>query len=548
MKKSFLLAGAMALFALASCGDDKVDLNTVLEDGFFVQGPATGAEKVEPKYMMTQGINEVEMDKEGKSWDQAKRNGMYEKYIVLEANKDFYLVLNEANVATRYSAELTELDLSEQIEAANPVYEHNPQFVVWKGELVSGETAEPMQVTETGLYHIILDLNKAGDLDCAQIVLLPVSFGLRGSLIDSNWAEWQEMELNVTEDGKYVYTHTMASVSYSEFKFTNGLSWKMTLDKDGKVKAHTNIGDEGKNGGGNIAIPNGTNVTISLTFDLAAGEIAKSFTYAYDGDLEIAEPSELVVGFRGSCFGADHNWQDPAVYTAAKGTYNEAESVCKNESTKAGTYVYDIAALPILSDGEFKLTIGTAYYGVKEKMTITGLTTAAGADNFTIGLGDAGVYSVKITVQWNGVKASSINAVFTKTDDVEITIPDYTDSVVELVGSGIAAQEGATADATWDWGNEMPASNAGKPTKNGDVYTWTWTNVQLTNEGWKIRTDNAAASAGLNLDLGSGAVDTTNSVEIGTGDNIVVAAGTYNITLVIDAVANTKTITIVAAE
>ena len=94
----------------------------------------------------------------------------------------------------------------------------------------------------------------------------------------------------------------------------------------------------------------------------------------------------------------------------------------------------------------------------------------------------------------------------------------------------------------------MLASNAGKPTKNGDVYTWTWENVQLTNQGWKIRTDNNAVSAGLKLDLGSGAVDTTNSVEIGADNNIVVAAGTYNITLVIDAAASTKTITIVAAE
>ena len=83
------------------------------------------------------------------------------------------------------------------------------------------------------------------------------------------------------------------------------------------------------------------------------------------------------------------------------------------------------------------------------------------------------------------------------------------------------------------------------------MFTWTWSNVTLTAEGWKIRTLNAAASGDVaNFDLGDGAVDKTASpnAQDSADGNIYVTAGNYNITLVIDAAADTKTVKIVAAE
>jgi hypothetical protein len=131
----------------------------------------------------------------------------------------------------------------------------------------------------------------------------------------------------------------------------------------------------------------------------------------------------------------------------------------------------------------------------------------------------------------------------------EIVIVDYSNCQLELVGSGIAEQEGTSADLAWNWGNVLLASNEGKPAKEGDVYTWTWSNVALTADGWKVRVLNAAESGGVaSFDLGDGNVDKTaspNAQESSDG-NIYVTAGNYNITVVIDAAASTKKVTIAA--
>lgn len=135
--------------------------------------------------------------------------------------------------------------------------------------------------------------------------------------------------------------------------------------------------------------------------------------------------------------------------------------------------------------------------------------------------------------------------------EAEVVIVDYSNCQMELVGSGVAEQEGAAVETVWNWGNALLASNEGKPVKAEDVYTWTWSNVKLTAEGWKIRVLNAAESGGVaSFDLGDGAVDkdaSSNVQESGDG-NIYVTEGNYDITLVIDAKAATKKVTIVAAK
>ena len=135
--------------------------------------------------------------------------------------------------------------------------------------------------------------------------------------------------------------------------------------------------------------------------------------------------------------------------------------------------------------------------------------------------------------------------------EAEKVILDYSDCQMELVGSGVVEQTGTTPDTAWGgWGQTLLSSNTGKPAKSGDVYTWSWSNVQLSVEGWKIRTFNAAASGGVNnFDCGDGNVDKVASanVQASSDGNIYVTAGNYNITLVIDAAADTKKITIVSA-
>lgn len=162
-----------------------------------------------------------------------------------------------------------------------------------------------------------------------------------------------------------------------------------------------------------------------------------------------------------------------------------------------------------------------------------------------------GTYDVYLDVE--GAKAYFMTDGKTPADagEAEVVIVDYSNCQMELVGSGVAEQEGAAVETVWNWGNALLASNEGKPAKAEDVYTWTWSNVKLTAEGWKVRVLNAAESGGVaNFDLGDGAVDKEASANVqeSTDGNIYVTEGNYDITLVIDAATDTKTVTIVAAK
>ena len=149
---------ALALaFAFNSCeqsGNGGVNLDNVTEDGFYVAGPATGATALAADYMMAAGLNEAADVSKG---EDPNRSGMFEKYVALEAGKEFYLVLYTNGEETKYGANLETFDVSEKGD--------NPRNVeVKRGILEDGTDAPSMTVAESGLYHIILDLNEGGDL------------------------------------------------------------------------------------------------------------------------------------------------------------------------------------------------------------------------------------------------------------------------------------------------------------------------------------------------------------------------------------------------
>ena len=417
MKKIAMFMSALALaFAFTSCEekpDNGGNLDNVTEDGFYVAGPATGATELTADYMMAAGLNEANAEV-------PNRSGMYEKYIALEANKDFELVLYANGEQIRYGATLETFDVSEKAD--------NPRDVVVKrGVLATGADAPAMQVSKSGLYHIVLDLNEANDLAFgAQIVLAPVTWGVRGAMNGWGFTAMTEPTFNST-----TMTWALENCAVSSagaFKFAYGAGWKLDLDDAGKVKANTNLGIEAD----------------------AAGELGNNALVPNGKDINIGR----------------------------------------------------------------------------------------------------GIY--KITLTWTlkgGAIKNGYTATVEKTGNLEAA--DYSACQMELVGSGVAEQTGSSADTAWSWGQVLLASNDGKPAKSGDVYTWTWSNVQLTADGWKIRTLNAAETGGIaSFDLGDGAVDKTASpnAQDSTDGNIYVTAGTYNITLAIDAATDTKTVTIVAAE
>ncbi|MDD7608658.1 MAG: hypothetical protein PUJ50_03625, partial [Bacteroidales bacterium] len=283
MKKSILFFSALALLAgITSCGGNKkengkIDLGGIVLDGFYVYGDATGTDKVEPKFGLSSGTNEVTKE---------LRAGMYEKYVWLEANKPFALIENKGGQKTFYGAELAEYNFGYDENDPNcKNFVDNPNMLIQQGKLIIGENAPKMQVKEDGLYHIILDNNTAGDLpDGAQIVIQKADFGVRGGM--NGWG-FTKGEVNKADDGTITYTWKDQNLAKGgEFKFASCWGWKINLDLDNKVKAEVSLGLD-NNGeftnvsAGNIKVEKAGLYDITLTYKCAGGPISKSFSFTY---------------------------------------------------------------------------------------------------------------------------------------------------------------------------------------------------------------------------------------------------------------------------
>jgi hypothetical protein len=292
-------------------------------------------------------------------------------------------------------------------------------MTIQRGTMVENGT---LQVAESGLYHIVLDLNLDEKLADKLILVAPVQWGYRG--INGNWGF---TALNTPEFNKESMVFASEEITVEaagEFKFAYGGGWKIELNTaeeagDGiQVKANTNLGNKAEADGEEIKpnemIPGGKNIKIGrgiwvvqLTWNLAGGSINESFVaeLVKKGDLEIPNPATFLVGLSGSDFAAA--WADPQGDTQA--IYNEAESTVDNQETLAGTYVYDIANVAL--GGEFKFRYNGAWLGVGA-VEVEGITLG-GTDNYIVG-DAAGNYAIKFIVTWNGEEATSIKAVFTK--------------------------------------------------------------------------------------------------------------------------------------
>lgn len=393
LKKLGLFLGVLVvgLAAFSSCKSD--DNTVIVEDGFYVTGAATGSTSLSIVDRMSTGLNEVSKE---------KRAGMYEKYIALEANKEFYLVLKEGSVETRYSAVLTDFDTKGEND--------QPTVILHRGTLVSGSSAVAMKVTTSGLYHIVLDLNTAKDLANPLIIVAPVQWGVRG--VNGDWG-WKKMKAGAFNRTTMVWDTTIAATSASEFKFAYGGGWKIQLDDAGLVKANTNLGVDMLPNGANLNMPKGTDIKVTLTWNLATGEISKSYAMAITGNIIIEDPKTFVVGLSGNAFGSNTTppaeWSDPSGATLA--VYDAANSTVTDATTKAGTYIYNISNLKVDATKEFKVRVNGGWIGVSGA-TIVG-ETFGGTDNFIVNT--AATYTkVRFEVVWNGSKATSIKLTFTK--------------------------------------------------------------------------------------------------------------------------------------
>lgn len=305
------------------------------EDGCYVIGEASPVKaETDSNAMLAQmavGINEVLMDLDRLPWEESKRDGMWEKYIWLEANKDFEIVLKEGEKITTYGANLDKTIL--QTDMGKQEYD--------KGSPIVGQK---MQVTESGLYHIVLDLNKDGALDLTgkeQIIVAPVTWGVTGAM--NGWGI-TTAEPNIKSSTEIVWTWTNQVVEGSDplFQFKDAKSgWKICLDENGGVKAYTSLGVNGRNGGGNIHIESCGVYTIKLFYNLASGDIENSYKYEIvkTDEIQISAPSSIVYSFIGTING---NWDTDTDFTF--------------KSKQGDHYVFELNNLDFPA-GEFKIRV-----------------------------------------------------------------------------------------------------------------------------------------------------------------------------------------------
>ena len=151
----------------------------------------------------------------------------------------------------------------------------------------------------------------------------------------------------------------------------------------------------------------------------------------------------------------------------------------------------------------------------------------------------AGVYTVNFKYEYG----KNLVATTTRTGDVAMI--NFSDHELELVGCGVSDEnEDAEEDEVWTWCNVL---YGGKPEKSGNVYTWTWNEVLLTTDGFKIRSFDYEASGGVSpFDLGFGVVNVSASDNVvdDYGNIAVSVAGTYNIVLTINAETEARSIVI----
>ena len=129
MKKLLYLLGAMALMAgFTACGDNNEDEpnGPIVFDGFYIYGDAVGTQEFLAVNQMAAGSNEV---------NKSLREGMFEKYIWLEANKDFSLVENMAGNKIFYGATLSEVNYGYDENDPNcKNFADNPNMKILAGE------------------------------------------------------------------------------------------------------------------------------------------------------------------------------------------------------------------------------------------------------------------------------------------------------------------------------------------------------------------------------------------------------------------------------
>lgn len=454
---------AVASFGMlfTSCEKEKntpIETGDLLTSGAYVVGDATGYADLQATGVvatgMAQGLNEVKGE---------AREGMYEKYIVLEANKDFQIVFKEGQTYTYYGANL---------EAAKLATD-GQELDGWKGALMQDAK---MKVNATGFYHIILDFNKDELLNGtggAQIVVAPVEWGIAGSMNSWGFTAADQQPQVQAKQNEITWTWTDAELpANTEFKFKHSAVWKIFLDDAQQVSANTNLGTGMVPNGANMVVENGGLYKIVLTFKMAKGDIAASYSYTMEktGDVQVKDYSDVVLCVVGDAVAEQAGAEADAAGDA--GGWGWGNRFSMGKPAKSGNVYTWTATMNLLAAGGCKVR---SYNTTDELYVEAGME--GGSDNITVPAD--GVYTVTFTLD-AATNAKTVTLVgeggAVEPEKYMITVralmpSDWTNTPTAWVwptgGDGVAAE--LTQDGDW-WVYTTPEAVTGLNIifRNGD--------------------------------------------------------------------------------
>jgi hypothetical protein len=220
--------------------------------------------------------------------------------------------------------------------------------------------------------------------------------------------------------------------------------------------------------------------------------------------------------------------------------------------------IFEATGLPLVGSSGYKYRFSNGWevFNNNDMATYTHLGVESYGTAWDLGINDIGYFGENIPHKENGVftvrlkyNASIGEWSETKTKTGNILL-NYSENQMGLFGNAYLLAPGDTAN--WASGEDGYGLHA--PVKSGNVYTWTWTDVNLLEGREFIFLENGAWG-GLQFDwsmltsVGGAAVVAGNIVDATTEGGeyhnfLVMVGGNYNVTLTIDAEADTKTVTI----
>lgn len=254
----FLSMMLLAAAVVTSCKpNDPIDNGPIVLDGMYITGEATPWSKLDKNGRMVDGINEN---------GQATREGMFEKYTTLEANKEFKIVMVAGATKTTYGANhLPEVSLV-------GVNEH-PQVTIKAGAYKENET---FTVTESGLYQVVMDKT------LGKVLIIPVKFwGVLGGASDFGWSD-DQAHMMPGDFNKTSMTFSIPNFILrhnKDFKLRHGGGWKVGLEgytTADEVRVNTNFG-----GTLEALVPGGDNMKVNQA-DGKDGKYTVAMTWKSD--------------------------------------------------------------------------------------------------------------------------------------------------------------------------------------------------------------------------------------------------------------------------